>query len=77
MKEQTWEEGLEIAPELVDLSTEISPLAADGDESDNLAPKSKSHLTELRRRIEERLDSKRIDHEYDWDDFDDLSESFQ
>ncbi len=29
---------------------------------------AKTHFTELRRRIEERLDSKRIDHEFDYDD---------
>lgn len=77
MKEQNWDEGLDSTPELFEISPDISPLSADSDEGNDPEPKSKSHLTELRRRIEERLDSKRIDHEYDWDDFDDLSESFQ
>ncbi len=40
-----------------------------------VAPTSKSHVTELRRRIEERLDSRRIAMEYDWDDLDDLADN--
>ena len=34
-------------------------------------------LTALRRRIEERLDSKRIALEFEYDDFDDLDDNFQ
>jgi len=32
----------------------------------------KAHFTDLRRRIEERLDGKRIDHEFEYDDLDGL-----
>ena len=42
----------------------------DSDDEPVKAASSKNHITELRRRIEERLDSKRIDHEFDYDDFD-------
>lgn len=72
MKEQKWEDNLEGSPELFELPAELT---ADSEEDDEPAPKTASSLTELRRRIEERLDSKRIDLEYDWDDFDDLPES--
>ena len=72
MKEQKWVEGPEASAELFELPAE---LIADDAEPDQLTPRSKSNLTELRRRIEERLDSKRIDHEYAWDDFDDLPEN--
>ncbi len=38
---------------------------------------SKARLTELRRRIEERLDSKRIDLEFDYESLDDSSDKLQ
>jgi hypothetical protein len=36
---------------------------------------SGSNITALRRRIEERMDSKRIAHEFDYDDLDELLDS--
>ena len=42
----------------------------DDDDEPVKAVSSKNHITELRRRIEERLDSKRIEHEFDFDDLD-------
>ncbi len=44
--------------------------ADDAEDEPVKAASSKNHITELRRRIEERLERKRIDHEYDYDDFD-------
>lgn len=42
----------------------------DSDDEPVSAASSKNRITELRRRIEERLESKRINHEYDFDDLD-------
>ena len=39
------------------------------------AVSTKTQYTELRRRIEERLDGKRIDHEFEYDDLDGLLNS--
>lgn len=74
MKEQKLEDSLESSAELFELPVDLS---SESEEQTTKAPQAKSHLTELRRRIEERLESKRIELEYDWDDFDDLSESSQ
>ena len=40
------------------------------DEASAKAVSTKTQYTELRRRIEERLDGKRIDHEFEYDDLD-------
>ncbi len=71
MKEANLEDGLDSSPELFEMPADLSTEA----EQEAAAPSPKSNLTELRRRIEERLDSKRIALEYEWDDFDDLSEN--
>ena len=42
------------------------------DEASAKAVSTKTQYTELRRRIEERLDGKRIDHEFEYDDLDGL-----
>ena len=42
------------------------------DETPVNAVSTKTQYTELRRRIEERLDGKRIDHEFEYDDLDGL-----
>ena len=74
MKEQKWDDSREE-------STDIFEMAAAAVEEDIAeapkAPPPSSNITELRRRIEERLDSKRIALEYDYDDLDDLTENFQ
>lgn len=79
MKEQKWEENPEAAREIIEVPPELNDEPEVVAEADATEPSSnpKTHLTELRRRIEERLDSKRIASEFDWDDFDDLSESYQ
>jgi hypothetical protein len=75
MKEQQWDDSIEISRDYID----VAGLLPDDEDADirvkNKA--SKSHVTELRRRIEERLDSKRIDHEYDYDDLDDPPDRLQ
>ena len=41
------------------------------------APKPKTQLTELRRRIEERLDCKRIDLEFEFEEIEELADNLQ
>lgn len=79
MKEQKWDETLVSSKEFLD-PTAVLPEEEEEEEVEEVrvaAPKTKSHLTELRRRIEERMDSKRIDLEYEWDELGDPSESLQ
>lgn len=72
MKEPQWDDSMDESKEFFDASAILSD--DETDDTDDDAPvkavSSKNHITELRRRIEERLDSKRIDHEYDFDDLD-------
>ena len=74
MQEQNWKQSLESTSESTEVPADIvSTELLDTPESEPaVAASSKSHLTELRRRIEERLDSKRIAMEYDWDELDDV-----
>ena len=73
MKEQNLEEGLDSSVEVFDVPADMveEPI-----EAKDAPSASKSHLTELRRRIEERLDSKRIAHEFDYDDLDDIADDY-
>jgi len=74
MKEQKWDDSFEDSREFIE-TTAILP----EEEPDiNIASSAdKSHLTELRRRIEERLDYKQIDLQFDFDELDELPDSFQ
>ncbi len=74
MKEPNLEDSLDSSPELYEMPNDLS---AESEEEEAPEQSTASNLTELRRRIEERLDSKRIALEYEWDDFDDLPESVQ
>ena len=89
MKETQWDDSIDDSKEFFD-SAAILPIDdtddiddavaatdsdGDGDDEAVKAASSKTQLTELRRRIEERLESKRIEHEFDYDDdfgYDDL-----
>lgn len=62
---QKWHDSIEGAREFLDVAT-ILPEAESNVRIRASAPKSQ--LAELRRRIEERLDSKRIAHEYEYED---------
>ncbi|NKB32366.1 MAG: hypothetical protein GKR91_04640 [Pseudomonadales bacterium] len=77
MKEQKWDDSLESTKEFLDPGAVLPDDTQEEEEIRVAAPKTKSHLTELRRRIEERLDSKRIDLEYDWEEQDEISEKLQ
>ena len=73
MKEPQWDDSIEDSREFLDATALLADDEAD--EIDDEPVKSisaKTHFTDLRRRIEERLDSKRIDHEFDYDDLDNL-----
>ena len=77
MKEQNWDENEELAKEFIEANSRLIEEADAPLEAKSAAHQSKSQLTELRRRIEERLDSKRIALEFEYEDFDDLDDSFQ
>ena len=62
MKEHKWDAAVETSQELFGAS--ITPEEETGDVGVMEKPR-KSRLTDLRRRIEERLDSKRISMEFD------------
>ncbi len=67
MKEQKWDDSFEDSKDFV----EVTVLLPEEEEEEELRVKpssDKSRVTELRRRIEERLDCKRIDLEFDYDD---------
>ena len=74
MKEQPWDSNSEATREFV----ESGALVAESDNEPEAVPlNSKNRVTELRRKIEERLDSKRIAREIDYLDLDDYSDSLQ
>jgi len=79
MKEQKWDNTAGSMKEYIEASALI---AADEDEEEQhvVAP-GKARVTELRRRIEERLDSKRIESQFaydlDYDLADDSSDNLQ
>tara|TARA_B100001094_G_scaffold310975_1_gene346169 strand:+ start:423 stop:641 length:219 start_codon:yes stop_codon:yes gene_type:complete len=72
MKEQKWDGALDNVKETFESSTSF---AEDRFELKIVQHKPKSQLTELRRRIEERLETKRIALEYE--DFDPNLGNFQ
>ena len=75
MKEQKWDSSIEDGKEFFD-AAQILP--EEDSEVRISASGSNAHITELRRRIEERIDSKRIAHEFDDEfDFDDLVDDMQ
>ena len=77
MKEQNWEENEELAKDFIEANTGLIEETAAPQDAIQPVAQSKSQFTDLRRRIEERLDSKRIALEFEYDDFDDLDDDFQ
>ncbi|MEQ8409799.1 MAG: hypothetical protein RKH07_16140 [Gammaproteobacteria bacterium] len=72
MKEQKWDD-FDSGKELLEAgAVNIEPEAANDDDNEQPVAKGKTRVTEMRRRIEERLDSKRIALEYDYLMLDDL-----
>lgn len=75
MKEQKWDSSIEDAKEFFDASLMLPEEDSDVKVANS---GSNTHITELRRRIEERIDSKRIAHEFDDEfDFDELTDEIQ
>lgn len=61
MKEQKWDDSTESAKEFI----EAAAIIADDDAEERLSVSPcKARVTELRRRIEERMDSKRIERQF-------------
>jgi len=73
MKELQWDDSIDDSKEYFDAAV-LLPI----DEADEVseapvkAVSPKTQFTDLRRRIEERLDGKRIDHEFEYDNLDGL-----
>tara|TARA_B110000858_G_scaffold198436_1_gene264974 strand:- start:20880 stop:21116 length:237 start_codon:yes stop_codon:yes gene_type:complete len=76
MKEPQWDDSIHDSKEFFD-ATVILPddEAYQSEETPAKETSPKTQFTDLRRRIEERLDSKRIDHEFEFDDLDELLNS--
>ena len=76
MKELQWDDSIDDSKEFFDAAV-ILPADESNvvDEASAKAVLTKTQYTELRRRIEERLDGKRIDHEFEYDDLDGLLNS--
>ncbi|MDA0280607.1 MAG: hypothetical protein ACI80L_001598 [Pseudohongiellaceae bacterium] len=73
MKELQWDDSIDDSNEFFDAAV-VLPVDEENmtDETPVNAVSTKTQYTELRRRIEERLDGKRIDHEFEYDDLDGL-----
>ena len=73
MKELQWNDSIDDSKEFFDAAAILPADEADVvDGASAKAASTKTQYIELRRRIEERLDSKRIDHEFEYDDLDGL-----
>lgn len=71
MKEPQWDDSIDDSKEFFDAAAILTDDDADDTEEEAVkAVSSKNRITELRRRIEERLDSKRIAHEFDYEELD-------
>lgn len=89
MKEPQWDDSNHDSKEFFDATVilpdddadELDDGADETDETDEIeetsvkAASPRTQFTDLRRRIEERLDGKRIDHEFEFDDLDELLDS--
>jgi hypothetical protein len=73
MKERKWDD-FDSAKDILEAAMVSEEPEADAEEQKASGSKDKSRVTELRRRIEERLDSKRIALECDYLELEDLSD---
>ncbi|MSR10360.1 MAG: hypothetical protein EXR84_00970 [Gammaproteobacteria bacterium] len=64
MKEQKWDDTAGSTKEFIEATAIIAD--DDAEERISVAP-DKTRVTELRRRIEERMDSKRIERQFEYD----------
>lgn len=77
MKEQKWDDSIESERDFVEAALTLPDEESLGEKELVSAAPTKSHMTDLRRRIEERLDSKKIAFEFDDDHLDELLEGMQ
>lgn len=77
MKEHDWDDSLEAPKQLLDAATLLVENEAEGEEIKAKPSSQKAQVTELRRRIEERLESKRISLEFDYEELDNWTDSIQ
>lgn len=75
MKEQKWDD-FESAKDILEATVTL-PEDGEIEEQKATAGSNKSRVTEMRRRIEERLDSKRIALEYDYLELEEYSEEIE
>lgn len=78
MKEQHWDDSIEEAPK--DILEATTALLDDSDDEileRSTVSSNKLKITEMRRRIEERLDSKRISLEFEYEESDNWRDSLQ
>lgn len=75
MKEQNWDDTIDAPAKLLDAASLL--FEEDDAESIKSSSTQKSEVTELRRRIEERLEAKRLSHEFDYEELENWSESIQ
>jgi len=76
MKEQKWEDTNDVSESSKDFFEAIASMDDDIEEFKIDKAGRDRNITELRRRIEERLDGKRIDHQFDYD-FDEKLDTVQ
>jgi len=76
MKELQWDDSIDDSKEYFDAAV-LLPIDEAGEVNEELvkAVSPKTQFTDLRRRIDERLDGKRIDHEFEYDDLGGLLDS--
>ena len=73
MKELQWDDSIDDSKEFFDAAA-VLPVDRENmtEEKPVKAVSTKTQYTELRRRVEERLDGKRIDHGFEYEDLDGL-----
>ena len=77
MKEQKWDISPEITKEFLDPIAILPEEVEREEEVSRTAPKPKTQLTELRRRIEERLDCRRIDLEFEFEELEEQTDNLK
>lgn len=75
MKEQNWDDTIDAPAKFLDAANLLfEEVEAEPKKSSN---SQKSEVTDLRRRIEERLEAKRISHEFDYEEFESWPDNIQ
>ena len=76
MKEQHWDDSTDDSPiDILEASTMLQDESDDEPVERSSAAINKLKVTEMRRKIEERMDSKRLSLEFDYDEFENWTNS--